>query len=361
MKKFLVYAAIFAAIFPMISCGGSEGGNHSGNNNQICNYGQYMCEGLNSYFCGYSSGELMWILAETCSNGCNYATGQCSNGSNNNGGNGENNGGNNGGNNDGGNNGGGNSGGNGNSEPEYVCDDGDFTCSGNNRLKCMDNSWHSYQACANGCSNGMCNSCTPQCNGRECGLDGCGGTCGKCDAGYDCSPAGSCLRNNLCSTHSDCTGDGMICYQGSCQTPWGKKWKLTFTEAKVMEKNKEGEAWDAFGGLPDLVAIARVNGNEVFRTNTVSDSTTAEWNKSTTIDFEASTDVIKYHLFDEDAFGGGSSSDDDTWLDSTNDEIIIFVHDFEIFTLFDQDVKDYCVWDNGVTVEYFCITLEPAW
>ncbi|MBP5202934.1 hypothetical protein J6253_09370, partial [bacterium] len=248
-----------------------------------------------------------------------------------------------------------------NGDTEVNCNNGDYTCSGDARLKCQANDWVYSETCANGCSNGECNSCTPQCSGKECGLDGCGGTCGSCDSGYDCSPAGSCLRNNSCSTHLDCLGDGMICYQGFCQSPWNKKWKVTFTSAKVTEKNKDGEAWDALGGLPDLVALMRINGEEVFRTNEVSNSTSAEWNKSATIDFAASTDTIRYHLFDADAFGGGSSSDDDTWLDSTNDEIFNFDHELDLFTYFDQNEKEVCYWDNGVTVEFFCITLEPAW
>lgn len=406
MKKFLFFAALLAAAFFVVSCGGSEGDNHgSGNNYQACYYGDYKCDGGHSYVCSYYNNELMWQYFETCSNGCDSWTGKCYE-------------------NSGSNDdekrkctdgtyaclsdltaitmllpeysilvcqGGGwyatgeicengcyeedhvfsskdkvckqnSSENNENTEPEYVCNNGDFTCSSNSRLKCQSNDWVFYETCANGCSNGKCNSCTPQCSGRECGLDGCGGSCGSCDTGYDCSPIGRCLRNDSCSTHDDCMNDGMICYQGSCQSPWNKKWKLTFTQAKVTEKNKNGEAWDAFGGLPDLIAIARVNGKEVFRTNEVSDSTTAVWNKSTTIDFSASTDIIRYHLFDADAFGGGGgSSDNDTWLDSTNDEIFNVTHQFEMFTYFNAGNPEMCYWDNGVTVEYFCFTLEPAW
>ncbi len=426
MKKFLVCAAMLAAMVFTVSCGGGDGGsdnNEQGGNggSQICNYGQYKCDGGNSYVCGYmdSGNDLTWKFSEQCSNGCDSWTGKCStassddekqkctdgtyaclsdltaitlllpeysiivcrsgewhetgevcqngcyeedhvfsskdkvckqsDGGNNEGGNNNPNGESEGENN------------NQNGDTEVNCNNGDYTCSGDARLKCQANDWVYSETCANGCSNGECNSCTPQCSGKECGLDGCGGTCGSCDSGYDCSPAGSCLRNNSCSTHLDCLGDGMICYQGFCQSPWNKKWKVTFTSAKVTEKNKDGEAWDALGGLPDLVALMRINGEEVFRTNEVSNSTSAEWNKSATIDFAASTDTIRYHLFDADAFGGGSSSDDDTWLDSTNDEIFNFDHELDLFTYFDQNEKEVCYWDNGVTVEFFCITLEPAW
>jgi len=38
------------------------------------------------------------------------------------------------------------------------------------------------------CINGICTpgSCTPDCDGKECGVDGCGGSCGTCDNGETC-------------------------------------------------------------------------------------------------------------------------------------------------------------------------------
>jgi len=47
------------------------------------------------------------------------------------------------------------------------------------------------QVCANGCLDGACLGCQPDCAGAECGPDGCGGTCGACQAGATCS-AGAC-------------------------------------------------------------------------------------------------------------------------------------------------------------------------
>ncbi len=35
-------------------------------------------------------------------------------------------------------------------------------------------------------------ACTPQCAGRQCGPDGCGGDCGVCAAGQTCSADGLC-------------------------------------------------------------------------------------------------------------------------------------------------------------------------
>lgn len=91
MKKFLVCAAMLAAMVFTVSCGGGDGGsdnNEQGGNggSQICNYGQYKCDGGNSYFCGYmdSGNDLTWKFSEQCANGCDSVTGKCSEGSNNN-------------------------------------------------------------------------------------------------------------------------------------------------------------------------------------------------------------------------------------------------------------------------------------
>jgi hypothetical protein len=35
--------------------------------------------------------------------------------------------------------------------------------------------------------------CTPNCGGRQCGSDGCGGTCGSCQSGQSCNSTGQCV------------------------------------------------------------------------------------------------------------------------------------------------------------------------
>jgi len=70
-----------------------------------------------------------------------------------------------------------------------------------------------------GCAN-PCKPCTEDCAGRECGPDGCGGSCGTCGTGT-CNAAGQCVSNNqdLCSNclaacrglPGCCTGCGCIC------------------------------------------------------------------------------------------------------------------------------------------------------
>lgn len=60
------------------------------------------------------------------------------------------------------------------------------------------------------CSNGTCLSC--DCAGKQCGDDGCGNSCGTCGAGQVCS-AGSCT--------SSCSCDGKVCGDDGCGTSCG--------------------------------------------------------------------------------------------------------------------------------------------
>ena len=57
--------------------------------------------------------------------------------------------------------------------------------------------------------------CFPQCQGKTCGSDGCGGVCGTCPAGQDCGD-GSCCKGS-CAGKS-CGSDGCAGQCGSCAT-----------------------------------------------------------------------------------------------------------------------------------------------
>jgi V8-like Glu-specific endopeptidase len=59
--------------------------------------------------------------------------------------------------------------------------------------------------------------CIPQCSGKSCGPDGCGGTCGTCPSGDTCSAAGQCLAPACMPQCSGkmCGADGC---GGSCGT-----------------------------------------------------------------------------------------------------------------------------------------------
>lgn len=54
--------------------------------------------------------------------------------------------------------------------------------------------------------------CTPQCEGRECGPDGCGGECGECSPGVCVDPPGLCIPLGTC-------GNGAINPGETCDPP----------------------------------------------------------------------------------------------------------------------------------------------
>lgn len=86
---------------------------------------------------------------------------------------------------------------------------GDSTCVGaENCTNC-----EADCGCADGatCFNYEC--CTPDCDGKNCGDDGCGGTCGECDAGYICDETQQCVVCTPDCTDMECGDDGC---GGSC-------------------------------------------------------------------------------------------------------------------------------------------------
>lgn len=77
-----------------------------------------------------------------------------------------------------------------------------------------------------------CYECQPNCVGKECGSDGCGGSCGTCPDGKICNAAGECVSSGSGDTCSEClaacqglpgccTGCGCMCeYEcGGCFYP----------------------------------------------------------------------------------------------------------------------------------------------
>lgn len=63
-------------------------------------------------------------------------------------------------------------------------------------------------------------TCIPDCTGRVCGSDGCGGSCGQCPANNECTTEGQCkpICVPLCDGHECASDDGCggVCGSGIC-------------------------------------------------------------------------------------------------------------------------------------------------
>ncbi len=58
---------------------------------------------------------------------------------------------------------------------------------------------------------GTCVACTPDCSGKRCGDDGCGGTCGACPTGETCVE-NACVAKNACTPNCE----GRVCGDNGC-------------------------------------------------------------------------------------------------------------------------------------------------
>ena len=78
----------------------------------------------------------------------------------------------------------------------WVCEPGAAFCEGNIAKVCSNkgDAVTSQTNCGEKtCQEGQCKNCQPQCEGKVCGEDGCGGTCGSCPPGQPC-------KNGKCPT-----------------------------------------------------------------------------------------------------------------------------------------------------------------
>lgn len=79
-------------------------------------------------------------------------------------------------------------------------------------------------ATSNWCKEGICLACAPDCEGKECGDDGCGGECGNCPGSCSCGESGSCEGDCPCTPVcsdgeylSECGSDGCGGSCGECE------------------------------------------------------------------------------------------------------------------------------------------------
>jgi len=101
------------------------------------------------------------------------------------------------------------------------------------------------------------NVCTPNCAGKECGLDGCGGTCGTCANAWDSCVDGQCVctpecTGKVCGTDG-CGGSCGVCATGDCNA--------TGTECVFCPPNCTGKECgpDGCGGTCGTCATGTCN------------------------------------------------------------------------------------------------------
>ena len=99
---------------------------------------------------------------------------------------------------------------------------GSLTCTGCSEGVCGDNGDY--------CGDGICQSsetssscpvdceqtCIPNCAGKQCGSDGCSGTCGTCSGGQTCNSTGQCAVSCINNSYSQCSNNDVYWYD-SCR------------------------------------------------------------------------------------------------------------------------------------------------
>ena len=119
-------------------------------------------------------------------------------------------------------------------EQVATCWAGIQICEGDGVKTCVNGSWSEVVPCSSGeCVDGYCTDCTPECSGKSCGPDGCGGSCGDCPgggacdagqcpdcqpdcAGLECGPDGCGGSCGLCDVGVACADDGQCSCSPEC-------------------------------------------------------------------------------------------------------------------------------------------------
>lgn len=162
---------------------------------------------------------------------------------------------------------------------------------------------------------------------RGCGPDNCSGCCSGdvCLAGNAANACGAAGRTCI-----DCGPVG-LCSSGTCRTDPASRWNVIIEWLRVPMHDTNGDAWDAFGGLPDPFVRVYVGSesNFVGATSAASDTLEATFNARvatnqradalrTYLSFEVMDEDVSSHDFighcyvpvDDSAFAGSSLTHD---------------------------------------------------
>ena len=141
----------------------------------------------------------------------------------------------------------------------WVCEPGNSFCEGNTAVVCnaLGSAPQESVECGDKvCADGTCVDCPQQCEGKSCGDDGCGSSCGNCAAGMPCV-AGQCAE---CSDGNavdwdGCTNDGVIAEFQVNTTTAGKQYG---TSVDSWSDGRFAVAWSGAGeGVADGVFLRR--------------------------------------------------------------------------------------------------------
>jgi len=248
-------------------------------------------------------------------------------------------------------------------EETRICEDGTCRCRPKAQVLCDGDMLYWYDGCGgrgdkiadcpHGCDGSSCQGCPPACVGKECGPDGCGGTCGTCTKGV-------CLSQGVCGCRDgwEC-GPAEICHEAACGPAYGRAYRITIYEAEISDK-KPGtdEDWDPFwdgynpwGGLPDP-KLRFKHGTFETTTSTASNTNRPRWNEHVDMLLEES-DVLVFDVWDDDDvdehIGGFSSTVRIRWLKNEAVELIPTDPDYGLqsLTLFFEAAPASCPSGNG--------------
>jgi hypothetical protein len=109
-------------------------------------------------------------------------------------------------------------------------------------------------------------SCNPDCSGKECGPDGCGGYCGSCDSDYGCNGTGQCELLEACEVahaivcggkvdgNTEAYANGVSSY--SCQGYLGAGPEIGFVFSAAEDDHIVAEIYTPFSDLDLLITQA---------------------------------------------------------------------------------------------------------
>lgn len=129
-------------------------------------------------------------------------------------------------------------------------------------------------------------ACVPQCAGRVCGDDRCGGTCGTCGGGAMCTSAGVCTLNEIMG---------------------GGQWSITAVQGEVSPRKPNGDEWDlginATYRLPDPKVCITVGSAREECSGVINNTIAPAWNYRFSIGVDTAQltgGMLRVRLVDDD-------------------------------------------------------------